>query len=105
MLTVSRLILSLQSYWDAHGCALLQPYDVEVGAGTSHPATFFARHRPRTLARGVCAAIAPPQGRPLWRESKPAPALLSISSRAQTRAGRYPGMLSGFAEGAWTRFN
>src|SRR5260364_9739 len=40
MLTVSRLILTLQSYWDAHGCALLQPYDVEVGAGTSHPATF-----------------------------------------------------------------
>src|SRR5260364_101258 len=39
MLTVSRLILTLQSYWDAHGCALLQPYDVEVGAGTSHPAT------------------------------------------------------------------
>ncbi len=40
MLTVSRLILTLQSYWDAHGCALLQPYDIEVGAGTSHPATF-----------------------------------------------------------------
>jgi len=32
--------LRLQSYWDAQGCALLQPYDMEVGAGTSHTATF-----------------------------------------------------------------
>jgi glycyl-tRNA synthetase alpha chain len=30
----------LQHYWDAQGCALLQPYDMEVGAGTSHTATF-----------------------------------------------------------------
>lgn len=30
----------LQHYWDQQGCALLQPYDMEVGAGTSHTATF-----------------------------------------------------------------
>ena len=30
----------LQHYWDRQGCALLQPYDMEVGAGTSHTATF-----------------------------------------------------------------
>jgi glycyl-tRNA synthetase alpha chain len=40
MLTFQQLILRLQSYWDAQGCALLQPYDMEVGAGTSHTATF-----------------------------------------------------------------
>ena len=34
------IILTLQSYWAAQGCALLQPYDMEVGAGTSHTATF-----------------------------------------------------------------
>jgi glycyl-tRNA synthetase alpha chain len=33
------LILTLQSYWAAQGCAILQPYDMEVGAGTFHPAT------------------------------------------------------------------
>jgi glycyl-tRNA synthetase alpha chain len=33
------LILRLQTYWAAQGCAILQPYDVEVGAGTFHPAT------------------------------------------------------------------
>jgi glycyl-tRNA synthetase alpha chain len=40
MLTFQHLIMKLQSYWDAQGCALLQPYDMEVGAGTSHTATF-----------------------------------------------------------------
>ena len=40
MLTFQQVILNLQAYWDAQGCALLQPYDMEVGAGTSHTATF-----------------------------------------------------------------
>ena len=35
------LLLSLQEFWKAQGCVLEQPYDVEVGAGTFHPATFF----------------------------------------------------------------
>ena len=33
------IILRLQTYWAAKGCAVLQPYDIEVGAGTFHPAT------------------------------------------------------------------
>ncbi len=33
------IILRLQAYWTAQGCALMQPYDMEVGAGTFHPAT------------------------------------------------------------------
>ena len=40
MLHFQELILTLQSYWAKLGCALLQPYDMEVGAGTSHTATF-----------------------------------------------------------------
>ncbi|MCL5024701.1 MAG: glycine--tRNA ligase subunit alpha [Nitrospirae bacterium] len=35
------LILTLQEFWSKNDCVLLQPYDVEVGAGTFHPATFF----------------------------------------------------------------
>ena len=38
--TFQDLILALQDYWSRQGCALLQPYDMEVGAGTFHPATF-----------------------------------------------------------------
>jgi glycyl-tRNA synthetase alpha chain len=40
MLTFQHIILRLQEYWGQQGCALLQPYDMEVGAGTSHTATF-----------------------------------------------------------------
>jgi len=40
MLTFQQIILRLQEYWGQHGCALLQPYDMEVGAGTFHTATF-----------------------------------------------------------------
>lgn len=40
MLTFQQIILKLQEYWDKQGCTLLQPYDMEVGAGTSHTATF-----------------------------------------------------------------
>jgi glycyl-tRNA synthetase alpha chain len=35
------LILKLHQFWSEKGCILLQPYDIEVGAGTFHPATFF----------------------------------------------------------------
>ncbi|HWL72841.1 MAG TPA: glycine--tRNA ligase subunit alpha, partial [Burkholderiaceae bacterium] len=40
MMTFQQTILRLQEYWTDQGCALLQPLDLEVGAGTSHPATF-----------------------------------------------------------------
>lgn len=38
-MTMQELIFRLNDYWAAHGCSILQPYDVEVGAGTMHPAT------------------------------------------------------------------
>ena len=40
MLTFQELILELQGYWGGKGCVLLQPYDMEMGAGTFHTATF-----------------------------------------------------------------
>lgn len=38
-MTFQNLVLRLSEYWAAQGCAILQPYDVEIGAGTMHPAT------------------------------------------------------------------
>ena len=38
-LTFQETILALQKYWSKHGCVILQPYDLEMGAGTFHPAT------------------------------------------------------------------
>ena len=40
MLTFQQLILRLNEFWDRRGCVLLQPYDMEMGAGTFHTATF-----------------------------------------------------------------
>ena len=37
--TFQEIIMSLQKFWGKYGCILLQPYDLEVGAGTFHPAT------------------------------------------------------------------
>jgi len=39
-LTFQDLILTLQEFWAARGCVIVQPYDMEMGAGTFHPATF-----------------------------------------------------------------
>ena len=52
MLTFQQLILGLQDYWARQGCALLQPYDMEVGAGTSHTATFLRAIGPEPWKAG-----------------------------------------------------
>ncbi|MEM7734004.1 MAG: glycine--tRNA ligase subunit alpha [Pseudomonadota bacterium] len=54
------IILRLQSYWAGQGCAIMQPYDMEVGAGTFHPATTL-----RSLgSRAWAAAYVQPSRRP-----------------------------------------
>ena len=60
MLTFQQIILKLQDYWDKQGCALLQPYDMEVGAGTSHTATFLRATGPEPWR----AAYVQPSRRP-----------------------------------------
>ncbi len=54
------VILRLQAYWAAQGCAILQPYDMEVGAGTFHPATTLRALGPNHWA----AAFVQPSRRP-----------------------------------------
>jgi glycyl-tRNA synthetase alpha chain len=54
------LILQLQQYWADQGCVIMQPYDMEMGAGTFHPATFLAAIGPEPLR----AAYVQPSRRP-----------------------------------------
>ncbi len=54
------LILRLQAYWAGQGCAILQPYDMEVGAGTLHPATVLRALGPKDWR----AAYVQPSRRP-----------------------------------------
>ncbi len=58
--TFQDLILSLQRYWAEKGCVLLQPYDMEVGAGTFHTATFLRAIGPEPWS----AAYVQPSRRP-----------------------------------------
>jgi glycyl-tRNA synthetase alpha chain len=58
--TFQGLILALQEYWAEQGCTLLQPYDMEVGAGTFHTATFLRAVGPEPWS----AAYVQPSRRP-----------------------------------------
>ena len=54
------LIQALQNYWSEQGCVIMQPLDMEVGAGTFHPATFIRAIGPEPW----CAAYVQPSRRP-----------------------------------------
>lgn len=58
--TFQGLILALQQFWAAQGCVVLQPLDIEVGAGTFHPATFLRAIGPESWS----AAYVQPCRRP-----------------------------------------
>ena len=58
--TFQGLILALQNYWAEQGCVILQPYDMEMGAGTFHTATFLRALGPETWN----AAYVQPSRRP-----------------------------------------
>jgi len=59
-LSFQDLILALHAFWSAQGCVILQPYDVEVGAGTLHPATVLRALGPKPWR----AAYVQPSRRP-----------------------------------------
>ena len=58
--TFQDTILNLQKFWSKHGCIILQPYDMEVGAGTFHPATTLRSLGPKAWK----AAYVQPSRRP-----------------------------------------
>tara|TARA_B100002051_G_C16709885_1_gene625998 strand:- start:1009 stop:1884 length:876 start_codon:yes stop_codon:yes gene_type:complete len=59
-LSFQNLIFNLQKFWGKYGCVILQPYDLEVGAGTFHPATTLRSLGPRPWK----AAYVQPSRRP-----------------------------------------
>lgn len=59
--TLRGLIQTLEYYWESYGCTIIQPLDLEVGAGTSHPITFFKAIGPEP----VTAAYTQASRRPL----------------------------------------
>ena len=57
---LQKLIRTLDTFWEKQGCLVVQPYDMEMGAGTFHPATFFGALGPKP----VKAAYVQPSRRP-----------------------------------------
>jgi glycyl-tRNA synthetase alpha chain len=60
ILTFQEIILTLQNFWAKQGCIIVQPFDMEVGAGTFHPATFLKSIGPEPWA----SAYVQPSRRP-----------------------------------------
>jgi hypothetical protein len=59
-MTFQDLILKLQAYWAGHGCTIVQPMDMEMGAGTFHPSTFLRALGPEPGAPPTCSRAAVP---------------------------------------------
>ncbi len=70
--TFQGLILTLQDYWPRQGCTIVQPLDMEVGAGTSHPMTCSrARLGPEPMATAHVQPFLSSNRWPLWRKPEP----------------------------------
>ena len=94
VLTFQQLILQLNTFWDRQGCALLQPYDMEVGAGTFHTATFLRAIGPEPWN---AAYVQPSRRRKtVATEIIPTACSTTTSTRScSSLARRYPGSVSG----------
>jgi len=77
-LSFQSLILDLQNFWAKQGCVILQPYDVEIGAGTFHPATALRALGPEPWR----AAYVQPSRRPTAHEGT---SLVSASIATQVQ--------------------
>jgi glycyl-tRNA synthetase alpha chain len=49
MMTFQEMVMTLKAFWAKEGCLVLEPHDMEMGAGTFHPATFFGALGPRPV--------------------------------------------------------
>jgi glycyl-tRNA synthetase alpha chain len=83
------------------GLRILQPYDMEMGAGTFHPATTLRALGPEPVEGRLCAALAPSQRWPLWREPQPPAALLPVSGDPEAFPARPAGPLPALAGRHW----
>ena len=85
------LILRLHQFWSRQGCVILQPYDVEMGAGTFHPATTLRALGARAVARRLRAAEPASVRWALRREPQPPAALLPVPGHHEAEPGGCPG--------------
>jgi glycyl-tRNA synthetase alpha chain len=99
--TFQGLILTLQDYWARQGCTIVQPLDMEVGAGTSHPMTCLRALGPEPMA----TAYVQPSRRPTDGRYGENPNRLQHYYQFQVvikpNAGQHSGTVPGLAERCW----
>ena len=88
VLSFQNLIFNLQKFWDKQGCIILQPYDLEVGAGTFHPATTLRSLGPNP-GKQLTFNLKKTNRWKIRKKSKPTTTLLSISGYNKTISKRY----------------
>jgi glycyl-tRNA synthetase alpha chain len=93
-ITFQALIQRLNAYWAEQGCVLIQPLDLEVGAGTSTRPTFLRALGPEPWNAPSCSRAAA-RGRSLRREPEPPAALLPVPGGDEAEPGEHPGALLG----------
>ncbi|CAD7772320.1 Glycine--tRNA ligase alpha subunit [Candidatus Methanoperedenaceae archaeon GB50] len=81
---LQEIIFALERFWADQGCIIEQPYDIEVGAGTFHPATFFRVLGPEPWQVGLCSTLSSSYGWTLWTKSQSSSTLLPISGHPKT---------------------
>ena len=72
-LSFQAIILRLHEYWSAQGCVILQPYDLEMGAGTFHPATTLRALGPKPWRAAYVQPCRRPTERRTHRATSAAP--------------------------------
>jgi len=83
--TFQEILLRLEQFWSDRGCALLQPYSSEVGAGTFNPATFFLACWDRSRGKRVRRAVPQAEGRTVRGRIR-----IASSSSINTRSSSSP---------------
>ena len=91
------IVLRLQNYWSDNGCAILQPYDMEVGAGTFHPATTL-RSLGKIIGLLLMSAVQKTKRWKIWRKSQSTATLLSISGHHETQSEDFQELYLGSLE-------
>jgi len=91
------IILRLDQYWAKQGCAIIQPYDLEKGAGTFNPATFFGSLTSKSNSVAYVEPCRRPGDGQRRQEQQRAPRRLLFQQSSQTRHGRpdfirFPGL-------------
>ena len=86
-LSFQDLILTLHRYWGAQGCVILQPYDMEMGAGTFHPATVLRALGPDAWSAAYVQPCRRPTDGRYGENPNRLGALLPVSGRAEAEPG------------------